>query len=80
MDSDVVIRYLDTLEVAISDQKDKAIEYIEDGLYSSAQSNLENVRILEVLHEKLQQSYNEIKALGLEVEENGEDESEASDN
>lgn len=79
--SDVVIKYLDVLDIAISEQKDKAIECIEDNLYGSAESYLENVKVLEALHEKLQESYNEIKALGLEVEDNGqEDEPEATNN
>ena len=79
-DSSVVMKYIDVLESALIDKRDKSIECIYDGLYDSAELYLKDVEILEVLHEKLQESYQEIKELGLEVDDDGEDESEASDN
>lgn len=78
--SDVVTKYLDALESALIEQKDKAIECINDGLYCSAELYLNKIKILDTLHEQLLSSYREIKALGLEVEDNGqENEPEATD-
>lgn len=80
VNSDVVIKYLGVLQRALEDQKDKAIESIQDGLYGYAELCLNNIKVLDSLHEKLLESYKEIKALGLEVEDNGqENESEATD-
>ena len=79
-DSNTVKKYLDSLQSAIIEKKDNAIESLNDGLYCSAELYINHIKVLEALHEKLLESYEEIKALGLEVEDNGENESEASDN
>ena len=79
-DSNVVKKYLDSLSTVIISLKDTIIDNVEDGLYCSAELYINHAKVLEALQEKLQESYEEIKALGLEVEDNGENESKATNN
>ena len=77
--SDVVKHYLCSLETVINALKDTAMSNLEDGLYCSAELYINHIKVIDALREKLLQSYEEIKALGLEVEDNDENESEATD-
>lgn len=83
VDRETVIKYTGALSRCIEDMKEEIQEYIEDDNFFLANERMRELLVLDELRAKIHTSREEIEKYGLfdeDGDDDGENESEASDN
>ena len=84
VDKDTVMKYMGSITRCIEDLKESAQQYIEDDNFFCANKCMKELLTLDELRSKIHISMNEIEQYGFFTEKDGDDdgenESEASDN